>query len=512
MGHASLLNTHGGFGRLGRDSLRSSARRRFLLGSLAAGTGLTLGHADALALMAAGDGGSVSGQKILVLGAGMSGLAAALKLRDSGCEVTVLEARPRPGGRVYTLREPFADGLYAETGAGRIPSTHALTLAYVRRYKLELDPFYPDSGGEVYLWRGRRAVAPFGSAPRLSELDIHLTAEESALGLDGLSKRYFEPLRESIRALPADGWPFAGVAQLDRYKRLRFGEYLRQQGASSDAIAYLAQGFEADSVLDVAHDALSHAVPRLSKIRGGNDNLPRAMAGELGPHIRYGARVVRIEHGEGGVRVSYEAGGLRHIATADRMVCTIPFTVLRDIGVDPPWTPGKARAVKDLYLGPVARVFVQTHSRFWERQGLNGFATVDQALEFWSPTHNQPGTRGILMSYIYEDLAREYAALSPAVQIDRSLALFDQVHPGTREAFESAATWSWADEPYSRGAYLVARPGQFELLGDAAAPEGRIHFAGEHTSPWPGWIQGALHSGLRAADEALAAGRQQAVA
>src|SRR5262249_2632476 len=149
----------------------------------------------------------------------------------------------------------------------------------------------------------------------------------------------------------------------------------------------------------------------------------------------------------------------------------------------------------------VARVLVQTRTRFWEREGLNGFATVDQPMEIWSPTYNQPGKRGIVMSYIYEKLAGEYSGLSPQAQIDRTLALYEQVHPGIGREFETATTWSWDNEKYSRGAYLVTRAGEFDMLSHAAAAEGRVHFAGEHTSPWPGWIQGALHSGLRVAQE-----------
>jgi monoamine oxidase len=482
----------------------SFARRQFVLGSLAAGAGLALGRADAHALMSRGDSGGLTKPKIVILGAGAAGLAAALKLQESGCEVTVLEARSRPGGRVYTLRQPFADDLYAEAGAGRIPSTHALTLAYVERYKLELDPFYPGSGGAVYLWRGKRAVAPNGNGPDPAALGANFTAREMTAGFEGLSKLYFDELRESLRALPMDGWPFP---KLDRYKDQTFGEYLRRQGASADAIAYLAQGFEDDSLLDFAHDALSHAVPQLWKIRGGNDRLPQAMARELAARIRYGAEVQRIEQGGSAVRVAYVAGGRQHLEIADRVICTIPFTVLRELEIAPALSAGKARAVSELYLGPVARVFVQTRSRFWERQGLNGFATVDQSLELWSPTYNQPGTHGILMTYMYERLAREYSRLPAAEQIERTVGLFEQVHPGVRDEFETATTWSWLNEPYSRGAFLVTQPGQFALLRDIALPEGRIHFAGEHTSPWPGWIQGALHSGLRAASEVMAAGR-----
>lgn len=463
--------------------------------------GLLLSRSEALALMSA-DAAAGAGRKVIVLGAGVAGLAAALKLSDLGYEVVLLEARHYPGGRVHTIREPFSDGLYAEAGAGRIPVTHALTLEYVKRFVLELDPFYPKSGSEVFVWRGKRQVVPHDGSPDLKGLSVNLTAAERKAGFGGLSALYFDRLREEIRALPDAGWPFNDFA---RYKDVSFADYLKGQGASPDAIQYLTFGFEEDSLLDFAHDALSHAVPMLWKIRGGNDRLPHAMAGLLREKIRYGAEVRRIEQTPSETRVTYVAGGVTHTESAARVICTLPFTVLRDIEVSPAWSPPKADAVRRMYLGPVARVFVQTRTRFWERQGLNGFATVDQPLEIWSPTYDQPGSRGIVMSYIYEDLAREYSQLSANAQIERTLGLYERVHPGIRGEFEAATTWSWLNEKYSRGAYLVTKAGQFDMLRYAATPEGRIHFAGEHTSPWPGWIQGGLHSGLRTAQEVATA-------
>ena len=477
-------------------------RRQFVGFACAFGAGLVFRPADALTLLRGEERKSASGRNILILGAGAAGLAAALKLREMGHEVTILEARMRPGGRIHTLREPFSDGLYAEAGAGRIPASHELTLAYVKRFKLELDPFWPQSGADVYLWRGTRQVVPRGGEPDLNRLRVEFTPRERKVGFGGLSKLYLDRVLEEIRGLPRAGWPFPGF---DRYKDISFGEFLRRQGASRDAILYLSQGFEDDSLLDFAHDTISH-VPTMWKIRGGNDLLPRAMARTLRENIRYGAEVRRIEQSAGGVRVTFVAGGAPHVASADRVICTIPFPVLRDIEVLPAWTEPKAAAISNLYLSPVARVFVQTKTRSWERHGLNGFATVDQPMELWSPTHNQPGTRGILMSYMYERLARDYSAKTPQAQIDRTIELFEQVHPGVREDFETATTWSWSNEPYSRGAFTTVRPGEFPQLAHVAAPEGRMHFAGEHASPWLGWIQGALHSGLRAANEVNEAG------
>jgi len=477
-------------------------RRQFVGFACAVGAGLVLRPTHALTLLRDEERKSESGRNILILGAGASGLAAALKLREMGHEVTILEARTRPGGRIHTLREPFSDGLYAEAGAGRIPVSHELTLAYVKRFKLELDPFWPQSGAEVYLWHGTRQVVPRGSEPDLNRLRVEFTPRERKVGFGGLSKLYLDRVLEEVRGLPKAGWPFPGF---DRYKDISFGEFLRRQGASTDAILFLSQGFEDDSLLDFAHDAVSH-VPTMWKIRGGNDLLPRAMARTLRERIRYGAEVRRIEQSADGVRVTFVAGGAPHVASADRVICTIPFPVLRDIEVLPPWSQPKAAAIRNLYLSPVARVFVQTKTRSWERHGLHGFATVDQPMELWSPTHNQPGTRGILMSYMYERMARDYSAKTPRAQIDGTIELFEQVHPGVREDFETAATWSWSNEPYSRGAFLMVKAGEFPQLAHVAAPEGRMHFAGEHTSPWPGWIQGALHSGLRAANEVNDAG------
>ena len=478
-------------------------RRQFAELGCAFGAGWVLGPAHALNLLRHEERKSSSGRKVLILGAGAAGLAAALKLREMRHEVTILEARTRPGGRIHTLREPFSEGLYAETGAGRIPITHNLTLAYVKRFRLELVQFWPQSGADVYFWRGTRQVVPRGSDPDLNRLPVEFTPRERQVGFGGLSKLYFDRVREEVRGLPAGGWPFP---TFDRYKDIGYGEFLRRQGASSDAIMYLAQGFEDDSLLDFAHDSVSHAVPIMWKIRGGNDLLPHAMARTLQEHIRYGAEVRRIDQSTDGVRVTFVAGGTPHIASADRVICTIPFPVLRDIEVLPGWSEGKATAIKNLYLSPVARVFVQTKTRSWERQGLHGFATVDQPMELWSPTHNEPGTHGLLMSYMYERMAREYSALPPETQIERTIELFDQVHPGVRADFETATTWSWLNEPYSRGAFTTTRAGEFPQLAHVATPEGRVHFAGEHTSPWPGWIQGALHSGLRAATEVNQAG------
>src|SRR5687767_2550563 len=99
-------------------------------------------------------------RRVIVAGAGLAGLSVAYELNRAGYDVIVLEARTRPGGRVYTLREPFSDGLYAEAGAARIQDSHEFTLRYTKQFGLTLDPFFPSDGKRVTVIAGQRILGP----------------------------------------------------------------------------------------------------------------------------------------------------------------------------------------------------------------------------------------------------------------------------------------------------------------------------------------------------------------
>ena len=483
-------------------NLELSRRRLLHLAALATGR-LALEPAQALAaeagrpLVRRGPA-----QRVLVVGGGLAGLAAALELRRAGHAVTVLEATLRPGGRVHTLREPFSDGLFAEAGAGRIPSTHALTHAWVKRFGLRLKPYRPRAP-EVAWVGGVRQIKKPGQDVDLSRAALDLSAEDRRLGLDGLYARYVGPWAREVGAGPAEKWPPPALAPLGDQT---MADFLRGHGASAGAIQLLLSGFEDDSALDFLRDAGSHDVPALFHIAGGNDLLPRAMARSLAKELIYGAAVERLEQDERGVRAVFSRAGQRQTVAADRLICTVPFPVLRGVEFSPAVSAGKRRALDELSYGAVTRVFLQTRDRFWEEEGVSGFATLDQPLEVWCPTHDQPGTRGILLGYLYEALARQVAALPPPARAGWFLDQLAPVYPRLRDRFEGGTSFVWDEQPYQRGAYAVYSRGQFaSLWPHVATPEGRIHFAGEHTSQWPGWMQGALDSGLRAAREVNAA-------
>jgi monoamine oxidase len=440
-------------------------------------------------------------RRIIILGAGMSGLVAAFELKRAGHSVTILEATLRPGGRVYTLREPFADGLYAEAGAGRIPVFHNLTRHYIKQFGLALAPYKPTEGSPVIFGAGRRLVTKAGQPADLASLGIAFSTEELRLGLDGMYDKYIGRFCKEVGTVPAEEWPSPAVSH---FGNTSLRELMAKAGASPAAIRYLASGYEDDSALDFLRDAYSHESTPLDHIVGGNDLLPQAFARELRNEIIYGAPVIRIEQDQNSARAVFERFGRHEILPADRIICTLPFSTLRQVNFSPPLSAPKQRAVDGLPYGSVTRVYLQYRRRFWLDEGCNGFADVlDLPLEIWNPTHDQPGQRGIHLGYMYESLAKKVAAMHKPARVEFFLDLMEKAFPGARKNVEGGTSFAWAEQPYQRGAYSVYNKGIYARLGaDVARPEGRVHFAGEHASPWPGWIQGALYSGLRAAREA----------
>jgi monoamine oxidase len=449
-------------------------------------------------------------RKALVIGAGLAGLAAAYELTQAGHDVTILEARTRAGGRVYTLRDSFADGLYAEAGAISIADIHEFTLKYVRLFDLPLDSVPLSNFTSLCYMRGQR-MTYLDNTPIVWPLE--LTPEEQRLGVFGMMAQYVGSVLPELGDPTAPDWPSEAHTH---YDQMTFAAFLRAQGASPDAVALLRAGYldlwgdgvESVSALGLLRDALlSHTARAWYTIRGGNDLLPKAFAARLATQIRYGTPVVKIKHDAQGARVVCLQGGAPQTIAADHVICTVPFSVLRGIEVSPPFSPEKRRAIAELPYTSVTRVYLQARTKFWRDEGDIGAASTDLPMAWTRDvTFNQPGQRGILEAYMAGPHARRVAALSAPERSRFTLAQMEKVYPGITENFEGATSICWDEDPWARGGYAWFKPGQMRLLlPDIARAEGRVHFAGDHTSAWPGWMQGALESGQRVAQEINAA-------
>jgi monoamine oxidase len=443
---------------------------------------------------------------ILILGAGLAGLSAAYKLTQAGHEVTILEARTRAGGRVHTLREPFADNLHAEAGAMFIPQSHNLTMQYVRLFHLPLVAVPAQHRLPSFYLHGKR-INP-GAAGRI-DWPLDLSPEEKRLGLGGMTEKYVIRVLREMGDAVSPAWP---PDRLKKYDQMTYAEFLRSQGASSEAVRLLrlndadltGDGVDHVSALMVLREAaLNLDSGQLYTIRGGTDLLPKALAARLKSKIRYGSRVTRVEQDAQGVRAIYLRADVQETIAADYLICTIPFSVLKEIEVSPKLSPAKQRAIRELPYTSAARVYLQSRREFWTGEGLGISAYTDlPVMAIVNSTLNQKGTRGILDSYMTGEHARRVTGMKETERLGYTLNYVERVYPEIRKNFEGGTSVCWDEDEWARGAYAWFRPGQMsDLLPHIARPEGRLHFAGEHASSWPGWMQGAFQSGHRAAGE-----------
>jgi monoamine oxidase len=445
-------------------------------------------------------------KKILVLGAGVAGLCAAAELTTAGHDVTLLEARSRPGGRVWTLREPFTPGLYAEAGATFFPAGHTFTLHYVRQFQLGLRPLPRGSAATAYLVRGRRLGFPMAAA---TAWPLELTPKEHKLGLPGLVRQYVVPLLDRLGSRSRDVPCPAELYDLDARS---MAEALRQQGASPAAVELLGLG-----VLDQVGDGLGTVSalfslrdlladrfnPALFAVVGGNDQLAAAFARLLGRRILYNHRIEALTQHPGSVDIVATFQGERRVFSAEYVICTLPCPVLVAVEVTPAFSSARARAIRELASTSVTRVYLQSRSRFWDTGAglVQAFTDLD-LMTCRDAAYPCPGPRGILETCLAGPCGRGVSELPEDERLRWALAAMEQVFPGIGAAFECGTSVCWDQEPFSRGAYAWFRPGQLASVQPfLLPPEGRVHFAGEHTSPWPGWVQGALHSGCRVARE-----------
>src|SRR5262245_24737933 len=240
-------------------------------------------------------------QRVIVIGGGLAGLCTAYELQALGHSVTVLEAQMRPGGRVRTLHEPFAPGVYVEAGAEQIPGAHEITQHYARVLGLTL--LSNRSVGRRFLYhvRGTRVVNDDKAA-----WPFALTDEERALGLSGLFRKYVD----SDIAQVADGFPQHVVRALGELDRQTPGQWLRSRGASPAAAELLALGFGTDfgsAASFVLHSVNSRGSAQNYRIEGGNDRLPREFATRV--DVKYGVPVIAVRQDDRGVEIV--VGGAR---------------------------------------------------------------------------------------------------------------------------------------------------------------------------------------------------------
>lgn len=468
-------------------------RRHFLQAAAAAAA------AGALPRRAAAD----PSLPIVIVGGGLAGLAAARRLAPHR-PVIVLEAQDRAGGRVHTLRNRFPDELFGEAGAARIAPVHRATIGAIREAGLALTSFQPGAGAALSVIDGRRLTA----AELASQAGgfLKLLPAERGKAVPALTALYTEPVLDMLGG-ESDG-PDA-YARWRSFDELDWPRWLERAGASPDAIRLLSLGGDSTglSALYVLRQmALHRTVRGYLTLKDGLDRLPQAWAAVLGARIRTGAVVDAIDADPGGVTVRYRDSGGRQSLAASRVVLAVPLTQLRRIAITPALAKAKREAVAQVPYAPAVRILAATRDRFWRQDGHNGFARTDRPAEIWDMAHGQPGRTGLLTATIGGELGRSLIGQEEAAANRLATAVLADAFPQISREIMDLHIIRWAEEPFAEGAFAAFAPGQMtRLMPGIATPEGRLHFAGEHTSVYMGWMEGAIRSGERAAREILKA-------
>jgi monoamine oxidase len=447
-------------------------RRQFLFATGAA----TLAAAQPYATQAAPK--LAKGTKVVVIGAGLAGLAAAHRLVQRGAGVTVLEARPRVGGRVFTF-QPAGQPLTTELGAEWVGKSHTRILALCQSFGLALE----DHTYKTHLLLN-------GTFRR--EGQWAYSAAWPAR-FDQLIKEYLQASdrQQAARYDSTDWWRFlrnAGIPEEDLEIRdlldsTDFGESIRHVSALA------AVGEYAESSPNNEMDY--HLV-------GGNSRLAEALADRVGrANLRLDHRVATVDQTGKKIQVRCQNGFL---AECDWVVCAIPTFSVLQIDWRPALRPGQREALNRLQYSRIIKTSVQFRERFWQDED---FAQVsDEASHYiFHTTQGQAGPGGMLTSYAVGDRAYLMAKKTPAQKVQ---AVVDSLRPAFGDVGKfagDALAYYWGNDIYSHGAYAIYDVGEWssirELLG---LRHRRVLFAGEHLADWQGFMEGAVQTGEAAAE------------
>ena len=193
--------------------------------------------------------------------------------------------------------------------------------------------------------------------------------------------------------------------------------------------------------------------------------------------------------------------------TAEHVVCAIPCPVIGRIFENARLSNAKKFAIRELNYSRTVKVFFQSRTRFWLNDGLSGSVVTDLPIERISPDPGaDPDGRGTLAAYTIGPYTAALENMTEEDRVAETLGQARQIFPKLAESFEGGISYCWGLDPWQRGSFALHTPGQIGFIEILAQPEGRIHFAGEHTSHWTGWMQGALDSARRVVREINDAG------
>ena len=450
--------------------------------------------------------------KVVIGGAGITGLCCGYELMRAGVDVTILEAAGRYSGHVLSSSDGLSDGLYADFGADHLTKPgYERFFKYAEQFNLPVIPYpnaegswlpYNDDdlrmmGGKFYtnkMLADPKVLQGFGFNSReVQFLSKHPWYEFHGLYL----QRYVDKIKDPYRPL--------GVG-LDDLDKIPIADIYKQEGASPAAMKHLG-GRHTSALYTIwrmaamKHRGIPPSEGEIFRLKGGNDQLPIAFAKRLGSRVKLAHPVTAVQQSANGVTVRYREYGYdgERTLNADFYVNCMSLKVFRNIPVTPSLSPEKQYVVDNLTYTSHPFFVFEASSKFWIEDGLKSinmqFEHPDIEM-IWEVPSEVETTRVILK-------ANGPGGASP----QRVLAAFRQVYPGKRDTIVQALTRDWTQDPLAPSCEMEPFPmGEMhKFWPEILKPEGRIYFAGTYADLLSRGMESCIRSAQRVAQEILEA-------
>jgi monoamine oxidase len=416
----------------------------------------------------------------VIIGGGFAGLAAAYKLKNANWNVTVLEARDRIGGRVFSYSFAQNPNLVCELGAEWVGESHERLKALCRDFSIPLQKHQ----FEDYLLQDGRVSRP------------------GAWGFSTQAKTAFEKLMKQYETLT--------VAQKSKLDKYDWWTYLEKIGFNEDDLLLRDLMDSTDFGESIRHVSAFAATAEYAesspknemdyKMTGGNSRLAQEFATRIGAeNIKLNTLVAEVNQSKGIVNIKTGTETFQ----ADACICTAPINSLLKIKFNPALPTVQSEAAQKLIYARICKNSVLYEDRFWKDENFSMVSDTTAHYYFHS-TQNQAGKAGILTSYAIGEKADVLASQSDERRmkiITRDLIDFNENAP---RLSKNIASYAWQRDKYTEGAYALYRPGQwFGIRPILQRPHGKVLFAGEHLADWQGFMEGAVETGEAAAQSLI---------
>ena len=481
--------------------------------------------------------GNGNGKHIIILGAGLAGMASAYELTKLGYKCTILEARNLAGGRCWSIRKgtvasetdlpvqtaAFDEGMYFNAGPSRIPHHHELTLHYCKELGVQVQVYNNINEAAYYFSEGKGPLSNKKIRVREIHNDVRgYMAELLEKAIDNhavdmnLTKEDGEKVIEYLRA--------EGGLDIDKlYKASDRRGYIEHPGAGNKE----GRIAEPHKLADIINSGLmepdfynvSEYVHELQMTMlqavGGMDNIAKALEKKIPGITRFGAEVTSVNNTEAGVTIKYKNSLGKYELKGDLCICTIPLPVLSNIEHN--FSSDVSRAIDYIPYISTSKIGLQFKRRFWEEdeQIYGGIThTNNELTQIFYPSNDYLGKKGVLIGYYnFNEKSNRVSKLNYLQRQQLALQKGKLIHPQYDTTFETSFSVSWNKTPYNLGGWALYNAENRRILYKSLLPpENNVYFTGEHMTYLNAWMAGAFESARKTVTDIHARVTEQRIA